>query len=170
MPTGNHQTYLVLAETNALNPLPLQSRLFAHLDSSGVVLAPHVIESGHTFPIGENDLKVLDRILGCLLILGGLGHTVGSLHFYSNDKMTMLWSLCASLFVFLFGALSLLRAGRPRDTALAWICLFAGLCWIAASLRFGVLIGNLFDPRPIVFTILTLGLCFFCLRTLVMKR
>jgi hypothetical protein len=135
----------------------------------GVVLLLHVIESGHTSS-GEVDLKVLDRILSCLLILGGLGHTVGSLHFYSNDQMTLLWSLCAGLFVFLFGALSLVRAGRPGDTALAWLCLFAGICWIAASVRFAVLIGNLFDPRPLVFTILTLGLCVFCIRTLVMKR
>ena len=137
--------------------------------NKGVVLAPHVIESGHTSS-GEIDLKVLDRILSCLLLLGGLGHTAGSLRFYSNDQMTMLWSLCAGLFVFLFGALSLVRAGRPGDTTLAWLCLFAGICWIAASVRFAVLIGNLFDPRPLIFTILTLGLCIFCIRTLVMKR
>src|SRR5271156_4113898 len=108
---------------------------------------------GTRFPSGEIGLKVLDRILSCLLILGGLGHTAGSLHFYSNDQMTMLWSLCASLFVFLFGALSLVRAGRPEDTALAWICLIADICWIAVCVRLGVLIGNLFDPRPVVFTI-----------------
>ena len=115
-------------------------------------------------------MKILDRILSCLLILGGIGHTLGSLHGYKNDQMTLLWSLCASLFVFLFAALSLIRAGRPKDTALAWLCLVAGLCWIAASLRFGVLIGNLFDPRPLIFGVLTLGLCAFCVRTLIVDR
>jgi uncharacterized BrkB/YihY/UPF0761 family membrane protein len=114
-------------------------------------------------------LKILDRLLSCLLILGGIGHTLGSLRFYKSDQMTLLWSLCASLFVFLFAALSLIRAGRPQDTTLAWVCLVAGLCWIAASVRFGVLIGNFFDLRPLVFSILTLCLCAMCVRTLVIK-
>jgi hypothetical protein len=122
------------------------------------------------FVVSEVYLKILDRILSCLLILGGIGHTLGSLHFYKNDQMTLLWSLCASLFVFLFAAVSLIRAGRPKDSALAWVCLGAGLCWIAASLRFGVLIGNLLDFRPLVFGLLTLGLCAFCVRTLIGKR
>ena len=115
-------------------------------------------------------MKILDRSLSCLLILGGMGHTLGSLQFYKSDQMTLLWSLCASLFIFLFGALSFIRAGRPRDSALAWLCLVAGLCWIAASLRFAVLIGNLFDFRPLIFCVLSLGLCVMCVRTLVMKR
>jgi hypothetical protein len=115
-------------------------------------------------------LKILDRILSCLLILGGIGHTLGSIHFYQSDQVTLLWSLCASLFVFLFVAVSLIRAGRPGDTALAWLCLVAGLCWIATSLRFGVLIGNLFDFRPMVFSIITLGLCALCVRTLITNR
>jgi hypothetical protein len=114
-------------------------------------------------------LKILDRMLSCLLILGGIGHRVGSFHFYKGDQMTLLWSLCASLFVFLFAAISLVRAGRPADTTLAWLCLAAGLCWIAVSIRFGVLAGNLFDPRPVVFVLLTLGLCAMCVRTLAGK-
>ena len=109
-------------------------------------------------------MKILDRILSCLLILGGIGHTLGSLLGYKNDQMTLLWSF------FLFAALSLIRAGRPHDTALAWVCLVAGLCWIAASLRFGVLIGNLLDFRPLIFVVLSLGLCAFCVRTLIGKR
>jgi uncharacterized membrane protein YfcA len=115
-------------------------------------------------------LKILDRVLSCLLILGGIGHTLGSFQFYKSDQMTLLWSLCASLFVFLFGAVSLIRAGRPQDRALAWVCLVAGFCWIAASLRFAVLIGNHLDFRPLIFGVLTLGLCAFCVRTLVGKR
>ncbi len=115
-------------------------------------------------------MKILDRILSCLLILGGIGHTLGSLHFYKSDQMTLLWSLCASLFIFMFGALSFIRAGRPQDSALAWVCLLAGLCWIAASLRFGLLIGNLLDFRPLVFGVVTLGLCAFCVRSLIGQR
>ena len=129
-----------------------------------------MIEKGTPSRLLGVDLKILDRSLSCLLILGGMGHTLGSFQFYKSDQMTLLWSLCASLFIFLFGALSFIRAGRPRDNALAWLCLVAGLCWIGASLRFAVLIGNLFDFRPLVFGVLTLGLCAMCVRTLVMER
>ncbi len=115
-------------------------------------------------------MKILDRVLGSLLIVGGIGHTAGSLHFYQADPMMLLWSLCASLFVFLFAALNLIRAGRPEDTTLAWLCLAAGFCWILVSLRFGVLIGNVFDVRPLIFIVLTLGLCALCVRTLIVKR
>ena len=135
-----------------------------------VLGGPEDVKNGHTFASAGACLKILDRILSSLLILGGIGHTLGSLLGYKNDQMTLLWSLCASLFVFLFAALSLIRAGRPHDTALAWVCLVAGLCWIAASLRFAVLIGNLLDFRPLIFGVLTLGLCAFCVRTLIGKR
>jgi hypothetical protein len=114
-------------------------------------------------------LKVLDRVLGCLLILGGVGHTFGSLLGYKSDQMTLLWSLSASLFIFLLGAVNLVRAGRDRDVALAWICLVAGLCHIASSLRFGFLTGNMFDPRPLIFVVIALGLCGMCVRTLIAK-
>jgi hypothetical protein len=112
----------------------------------------------------------LDRILSILLILGGVGHTIGSIKFYGHDPLTMLWALCASLFVFLFGAMSLLRASRPGDKALAWMCLVSGLCWILAALRFGALIGNLFDPRAMIFALITLGMCAFSVRTIVMAK
>ena len=114
-------------------------------------------------------MVILDRALGCLLLLGGVGHTLGSFHGYGKDPMMLLWSLCASLFVFFLGGLNLLRAGRPGDRALAWFCLIAGICWIVASARFGMLIGNLFDFRPLIFIVITLGLCGFCVRTVVRR-
>jgi hypothetical protein len=104
------------------------------------------------------------------LILGGVGHTLGSIQFYKNDQMTLLWSLSASLFIFLLGSVNLVRAGRPNDTTLAWICVVAGLCHIASTLRFGVLIGNLFDFRVLIFTLVTLGLCAMSVRTIVFNR
>jgi hypothetical protein len=112
-------------------------------------------------------LKVLDRILGCVLILGGVGHTFGSFLGYKNNQMMLLWSLSASLFIFLLGALNLVRAGRHKDVALCWLCLIGGLCHIASSIRFGLLIGNVFDFRPVIFVVVTLGLCAMCVRTLV---
>lgn len=129
-----------------------------------------MIENGHTFASVEVDLKILDRVLSCLLILGGIGHTIGAILFYKSDQMTLLWALSFSLFIFLFAAINLVRAGRPEDTTLAWLCLVAGLCHIASSIRFAALIGNFFDFRPVLFVVITLGLCAMCVRTLVRKR
>ena len=112
-------------------------------------------------------MKILDRILSVLLILGGVGHTLGSFQAYKNDQMMLLWSLSASLFIFLLGGLNLVRAGRHKDVAITWLCLVGGFCHIASSLRFGFLIGNVFDFRPLVFVIITLGLCAMCVRTLI---
>jgi hypothetical protein len=115
-------------------------------------------------------MKTLDRVLGCILILGGVGHTFGSLQFYKHEQLTLLWSLSFSLFIFLLGALNLVRAGRPNDTTVAWICLVAGLCHIVATLRFGVLISDLFDFRVVLFILVTVGLCAMSVRTIVSNR
>jgi hypothetical protein len=115
-------------------------------------------------------LKIIDRILSCLLIVGGIGHTFGALHFYKNDQVTLLWALSASLFLFLLAAVNLIRAGRPDDPALAWVCLVGALCWLAASLRFGALVGSFLDFRVVMFIVITLGLSAFCLRSLAGKH
>ena len=73
-------------------------------------------------------MKVLDRILSGLLILGGVGHTAGSFSGYKSDQMMLLWSLSMSMFVFMLGALNLIRAGRVRDIPLTWVCLVGGVC------------------------------------------
>jgi len=136
----------------------------------GIAIACPHDRNGLAFTFAEGHLKILDRILSCLLILSGIGHTIGSIRVYQGDQMTLLWALGASLFVFLFGAISLIRAARPADRTLAWVCLAAGPCWIVASLRFAALIGNFFDPRPLIFVVITLGLCWMCVRTIVMRR
>lgn len=110
-------------------------------------------------------MNILDRALSVLLILGGLGHTLGSIKAYRADPMTLLWSLCASLFVFLLAGTNLVRSVQP-SSALAWLCLVFGVCWIIASLRFGQLIGHVFDPRVLIFLAITLGLCAMSVRTL----
>jgi hypothetical protein len=129
-----------------------------------------VIENEDASVAVEVDVKILDRVLGGILILGGVGHTFGSLQFYKNDQLTLLWALSASLFIFLLGTLNLVRAARPEDTTLAWICLIAGLCHIASTLRFGMLIGNFLDFRVVLFVLVTLGLCALSVRNIVSNR
>ncbi len=111
-------------------------------------------------------MKTVDRTLAVLLILGGVGHSLGSYKAYQSDQMELLWSLCASLFVFLLGAINLLRTSRPDDSGLGWVCLGALIAWVPSTLRFGQLAGNLLDFRVVIFTVLTVGLCGFSVRTI----
>jgi hypothetical protein len=111
--------------------------------------------------------KNLDRTLAVLLMLGAVGHTLGSLKTYGDQPIVLLWALCASLLVVLLGAINLLRVSRPADAALAWICVGGMVCWLACTLAFGHLIGNLADFRIVIFAVLSIGLIFFGVRTAV---
>jgi len=108
-------------------------------------------------------MKWVDRGLSVLLILGGVGHTFGVLDFY-KDLQTLFWSLTASELIFLLAAINLLRSWRPLDKALAVITAAASLSYFGFTLRFGQIIGNLFDFRVILFGALTLGLTAFSMR------
>ena len=69
-------------------------------------------------PLGgnaEDTVKVLDRVLGWLLVVGGLLHALGSWTAYRNAPPELLWALSGSLAALLLAALNLLRAGRPQD-------------------------------------------------------
>lgn len=112
----------------------------------------------------------LDRVLAILFILGGVAHSFGSFVAFKNNELELLWALSASLFVFLLGALNLLRTWKPGDGALAWICLTGGLCWIVASMRFASLMGSYLEPRALIFAFLSLGLCVFSVRSLMVAR
>jgi hypothetical protein len=110
-------------------------------------------------------MKVIDRIFAWILILGGIGHSVGSYLGYKNEPVTLLWALSASALGFLVAAINLLRAGRPTDRPLAWIAFAGSLFSAIAATSFGLLIGNLFDVRAMVHGISALALAFFSLRT-----
>jgi hypothetical protein len=110
-------------------------------------------------------MKVLDRMFGCLMVLGGIGHGLGSYRAYGNQPMVLLWALSASFAVFLLAALNLLRSGRKRDRTLAWISFGGCVVQICFALEFGRLIGNVFDFRPLGNFIIALGLAVFSLRS-----
>jgi hypothetical protein len=111
-------------------------------------------------------MRLADRIFACLLILGGVGHTAGTLIGDKDKPELMLWSLCASLFVFLLGTINLVRAGRHGDGTLGWITLVFNLCHIASVVAFGRLIQNMGDPRVIGFIVICLVLCGMSVRTI----
>jgi hypothetical protein len=84
---------------------------------------------------------------------------------YAGQPMLLFWSLAAGAITFLLAALNFMRAGRPCDPVLAWVTLAGTLCQLAITLRFGVLIGNMLDPRVIFFSLVSLGLAGFGVRT-----
>jgi hypothetical protein len=114
-------------------------------------------------------MKIVDRIFSLILILGGLLHGMGSFVMYKNSPMTLLWSLCATVLTLLIAALNLLRVERPADRPLAWICFASSLSWGVAAFTAGVLIGNIFDPRPLMHWVTALVLAGFSL-TAALKR
>jgi uncharacterized membrane protein YjjB (DUF3815 family) len=79
--------------------------------------------------------------------------------------MTLFWSLCAALLTLLVAALNLLRVTRPSDRPLAWISFAGSLAWAVAAITAGVLLGNIFDPRPLMHWISAGALACFSLRT-----
>ena len=110
-------------------------------------------------------MKTIDRIFAWILVLGGLLHEFGSLRMYAHQPMTMLWSLCAGLLTLLVASVNLLRAARPSDRPLAWISFAGSLALAAATFAAGVLIGNIFDPRPAMHWVTALVLAGFSLKT-----
>jgi hypothetical protein len=110
-------------------------------------------------------MKTLDRVFGWLMALGGVGHGLGSYRAYSHQPMSLLWALSASFAVFLLAAVNLARAGRKGDRTLAWISFGGCVVWIGFVLWFGLLIGNVFDFRPLVNAVIALVLAIFSLRS-----
>ncbi|WP_263351195.1 hypothetical protein [Acidicapsa acidisoli] len=111
-------------------------------------------------------MKIMDRIFSCLLFLGGVGHTLGSFVGYGSKPELLLWSLSASLFLFLLGALNFVRASRSEDRALGWITLVFNPCQFVAAIAFGRLIQNLYDPRVIGFCVITAVLTAMSVRSI----
>ena len=106
---------------------------------------------------------IIERICAVVLGLGGVGHAVGAYMGYKQMPLTLLWALCASLFLFLLASVNYLRSARPGDGALAVIAITGNLAWIAVSLAFGTLTGHLFDVRVVVFIVLCIALIGFAL-------
>jgi hypothetical protein len=110
-------------------------------------------------------MKILDRVLACIVILGSFGHSAGSFLAYKHEPVTLLWALSTSMLWQLIAAINLLRTFRPDDGPLAWIAFGWSLGMAISALTFGVLIGNIFDVRAVVNVFVSLGLAAFSLKT-----
>ena len=120
--------------------------------------------------MNQRTANYLDRFLGGLLTLSAAGHTVGTLAFYQWPSEIFVWSLGASLAAFLLAAINLLRVNRPTDRALAGICLAGSPGWLALVIAFGVVIGQMLDPRVLMHGVAAVGLTVMSIRTLTTSR
>jgi hypothetical protein len=111
----------------------------------------------------------IDRILSIFLILAGIVHGFHALHYFT-DNLAIFWSVCGALFVILIGIISLLRASRPGDRGLAWTCVVSELVWIWMALWFGRITGRVVDVHVLAVVVVTLGMCAFSVRSLVMVK
>ena len=111
-------------------------------------------------------MRTLDRAAGVLLLLGAAGHTLGTVLTLPPSHDAFIWSLGSSLAAVLVGTLNLVRAGRPADRTLAWICLGGSLAWAGVVVGFGLIIGQLIDPRVDMHLVASLALAGFSVRTL----
>lgn len=111
-------------------------------------------------------LRTIDRTFGWLLVVSALLHALGSWKAYHDAPTSLVWALSGSLAALLVAALNLLRVGRPSDRPLATISLLACLAWIAVCIGFGLSLGNLLDPRPVIHGVITIVLAGFSARTL----
>ena len=112
-------------------------------------------------------MKTADRLFGCLQILGACGHTLGTIVLAPFMSGIFVWSLGASIGMFLTAALNLLRAGRPDDRTVALLAVAGSGAQLVLCLAFGKSIGNLADPRVVGNCVITAILLCFGIRTLV---
>ena len=110
-------------------------------------------------------LRLSDRLIAVLLALGALGHALGSFKVYAPGTSVRVWSLAGAFAAFLLAALNWLRAGRPQDAALAWICVAGCVAWAAIALAFGASVGSMADPRAVYHAAVAVVLAAFSLRT-----
>ena len=108
--------------------------------------------------------NIADRILGWLLLIGGVLHGLGSVSSYDFGSPILVWALAGSLAAMLLAALNLMRVNRPADRTIAWVSFAGCLGWIALAAAFGSTLGNPFDPRVLYHVVVTLGLAAFSLR------
>jgi hypothetical protein len=111
-------------------------------------------------------MKTVDRFLGAVMFLAGIGHGFGSYLAYGKFPMELLWALSASFALFLLASLNLLRTWRIGDSALAWICVLGCLMQAGFAIWFGRLIGNMLDFRPFLNAIIAMLLALFSVRGL----
>jgi hypothetical protein len=119
-------------------------------------------------------VRTLDRIFGWLMVALGFGQlltvfllglgrfTIGPAT-NVREPYLLIAGTGMSLAVLLLGACNLMRADRPHDTTLAWVCVAGNVGWLAIMLTYAMTLpGRLI---PATHGVVTLVLLVLSLRT-----
>jgi hypothetical protein len=112
-------------------------------------------------------MKIVDRVFGWLLVLGGILHSVGAVAALKATPGALVWPLAGSVAAFLLAALNLMRVNRPGDRTLAWVSAAGSIAWFGVAMGFGASVGNFLDPRGLYHAIVAAVLAGFSIRTAV---
>ena len=110
-------------------------------------------------------IKNVDLFFAVLLLAFGAMHAFGSVTAYAFLTPELVWALSASGFSILIAVLNFIRAGRPEDRTLAWVCFAGCIVWAVIALAFGASIGNLADPRADLHALAAIVLAVFSFRS-----
>ena len=110
-------------------------------------------------------MTTIERVLAWLLAVSGALHVMGTFAGYPSGSEVFVWSLAATLAVFLLVAINLMRINRPQDRTLAVVSAIGCIIWAGLALGFGHAIGNIVDPRALIHAVLSLALAAFSMRT-----
>jgi hypothetical protein len=110
-------------------------------------------------------LKIIDRGLGILLLIGAGAHTFGAIKLYGSNLNELWLALCVTLLIVLLGTLNLVRSRRGYDHVFARITVAATASWLGATVALGAITGNFLDPRVIVNIVVCTGLIIIGLRS-----
>lgn len=114
----------------------------------------------------ETEMTTIERVLAWLLAVSGALHVMGTFTGYPAGSEIFIWSLAATLAVFLLVALNLMRINRPQDRTLAAVSAAGCIVWALLALGFGHAVGNIADPRALIHAVLSAALAACSIRTM----
>jgi hypothetical protein len=85
----------------------------------------------------DGKVKTLDQFFGVLLLVGSGLHAYESISSYRLGSTELVWALSGLWLAGWISVVNLVRAGRPKDTTVAWISLVASICWAIVAVGFG---------------------------------
>jgi hypothetical protein len=119
-------------------------------------------------------MRTVDRIFGWLMVLLGFaqlcivfllqaGRFSVGLATNAREPYLLIAGSGMALAVLLLGACNLMRAERPHDTTLAWVCVAGNVAWLAILLTYAITLSE--RLVPVTNGAVTLVLLLLSLRT-----
>lgn len=106
-------------------------------------------------------MKILERIFIGLMLLGAIGHLIGTFTRTDIGSVLFVWSLSGVLACSLVVALNVIRHIRPGDRLIAFVSFAGNLSWLTVVVLFGLSVQNIFDPRVLMHAVAAIALSIY---------